>query len=427
MGKNIKPPLEKETLKDLNVIFHETREKGVEERAAGLNGIMKSRKNYKLQFYSRVITTASASEVIIEDYYTNTKKKMLMFGSNDYLGYASNEFIKKSVIDAVNKLGVGSGGPPLLNGYTSLHQQLEERLASLKKTSGCILFGTGYSANIGLISALMDSNNDQFYFDRLSHASTVDGLKMSVGEKYSFKHNDVKSLELQLQKYGDNAVNKYIGVEGVYSMDGDTARLDEIVKVAKKYNAYTIVDDAHGTLVLGEKGSGTAELYGVENEIDFTLGTFSKSFGVTGGFVTATKELTDYLKYVARSYIFSASLPVTNVAAVLAGLELSEKEPERREQLKANMTYLKEKLRPFGFVTEPEAAIIAIKVPMNMDMGALLYAIHEQGIFLNSIEYPAVKLNEQRIRISLMATHTKAHLDRLVEVIEDCWNRFLVN
>lgn len=425
MTKHERFPKLMETIKDPNTIFQETKEKGVHKRAVAFNGMMKSRKKRKTQFYSRIIATETSAEVIIEDYYTNKKKKMLMFGSNDYLGFASNPFIKKRVIDAISKFGIGSGGPPLLNGYTTLHQQLEEQLAAMKKTDGCMLFASGYSANVGLISAIMDSDNDQFYFDRLSHASTIDGLKMGKGKQLFFKHNDAESLEAQLKKYGQNAVNKYIGVEGVYSMDGDTAKLDEIIKVAKKYNALTILDDAHGTLVLGKNGGGTAEHYDVEDDIDLTLGTFSKSFAVNGGFVCGAKDLTDYLKFVARSYVFSASIPVSSVAAVLAGLELSKREPERRTQLKANVTYVKNKLRDYGLVVEPEAAIIAIGIPMNMNIEKLLYAIHEQGIFLNTIEYPVVKLNEQRIRISIMATHTKAHLDKLVAVIDDCWNRFL--
>lgn len=287
-----------------------------------------------------------------------------------------------------------------------------------------MIFSTGYSANVGLISGLVNPY-DRVIYDELSHASFCDGLKMGHVKAFPFEHNRVDQLKILLEKHSEICRGDlFVGVEGVYSMDGDLAPLDQIVPLCKKHNTILMLDDAHGTGVLGVHGRGTAEYFGVENEIDITMGTFSKSFGVVGGFLTADKAIIDYLRFFARSYMFSASLPPTTIAAVLASLDVIEREPAFIQQLHENVKYTATKLGEIGIETAPEAAIIALKVPKTMNIRRAALHFHEMGIFVNSIEYPAVPLKEQRFRISLMATHQKSDIDQLVAAVAEVWSRY---
>jgi glycine C-acetyltransferase len=375
----------------------------------------------------RIIGSAADREVLVFDDRLKSYKKMLMFGSNNYLGLAKHPYVIKKVKEAVNDFGVGLGGPPLLNGYTKLHRELEEKLAEFKNAEDAMIFSSGYGANVGLVSGLMNQDSVVLY-DAYSHASFCDGIKLSGAQSYSFPHNDLKSLEARLKLIRSKSdCDVFIGVEGVYSMDGDTAPLDEFLILCKKYNAILIVDDAHGTGVLGETGKGTAEAYNVEGNIDITMGTFSKSFAVTGGFIAASKEIINYLRYFARSYMFSASVSPGVIAAVLAGLEVIKAEPERLENLKANIRYANQSLAAIGFEAHNNSAIIPLRVPLNMNIREAAYEFHKRGIFMNSIEYPAVPLSQQRFRISLMATHTKNDIDRLVQTVDEIWKIYRQN
>jgi glycine C-acetyltransferase len=372
--------------------------------------------------YRRQVISAADREVTIIDPRTKRLKKMLMFGSNNYLGLANHPYVCEAVRKAIDKYGTGIGGPPLLNGYTRLMKTLEERLSDLKHAEDTIIFPCGYNANFGLISGLLTCHDVVFY-DAFSHASFYDGVKTGRKKGYRFLHNDMEKLsalltETKLHTKGEIFVN----VEGVYSMDGDLAPLDQIVDVCKKNNAILIVDDAHGTGVMGENGKGTSEYFGVSNEIDINMGTFSKSFSVTGGFISASRPIIEYLRFFARPYMFSASLPPLVLAAVHAGLDVIQNEPERRHLLHDNVQYVAGKLRKFGFVTEPKAGIIALRVPEGMNIRDGANRFHEAGIFLNAIEYPAVPVNEQRFRISLMATHTKDDLNKLIACVEEIWS-----
>ncbi|KAA1243615.1 pyridoxal phosphate-dependent aminotransferase family protein [Aquimarina sp. RZ0] len=410
---------------DLNTVLLMNRNSTFRDRIKHFNGMIKESIDEKSNLYRRVILSPAGSEVLVKDIYTHEPQKMLMFGSNNYLDLANHPLVLKKVKDAMSAFGFGIGGPPLLNGTTKLHAELEERLSYLKQAEDTLLFSSGYNANVGLVTALISSKNDCVVYDEYSHASFFDGIKMAKASGTSFKHNNAADLEKILQ---DNTKlrgkNKFIAVEGVYSMDGDTAPLDKIVSIAKKHHAMTILDDAHGTLILGDQGHGTAEAYGVQKEIDITMGTFSKAFAVTGGFVSGSKELINYLRFFSRSYMFSASIPIPVVAGVLAGIEISENEPWHRQKLMENVTYAKEKLSKYGLVTAPEAAIITLSVPPTMNIRKASYGFHQKGIFINSIEYPAVPLNEQRYRISIMSSHTKSHIDRLVDTVDYVWNNF---
>ena len=372
----------------------------------------------------RCIGSAADREVMVFDEHSNSYRKMLMFGSNNYLGLANHPYVIKKVTEAINEFGVGIGGPPLLNGYTKLHRELEEKLAEFKNAEDAMIFSSGYGANVGLVSGLMNQDCIVLY-DAYSHASFCDGIKLSGVQSFRFPHNDLRSLEARLKVIRSKSnCDVFIGVEGVYSMDGDTAPLDELLILCKKYDAILIVDDAHGTGVMGEHGKGTAEAYNVEGSVDITMGTFSKTFAVTGGFVAASKEIINYLRFFARSYMFSASVSPGVVAAVLAGLEVIKAEPERLENLKANISYANKCLNNLGFDSHNQSAIIPLRVPLNMNIREAAYEFHKRGIFMNSIEYPAVPLSQQRFRISLMATHTKQDIDRLVQTIDEVWKTY---
>jgi len=374
--------------------------------------------------YLRPILSAADREVEVLDPFDGKPRKMLMFGSNNYLGFANHPFVRQKVRQAAERFGCGIGGPPLLNGYTALHRELEERLSDLKHSEDTLIFSTGYAANLGLLGALC-TPNDRVFYDAHSHASFRDGLKLAKVPAQKFAHNNLRQLRQLLQnEKPDKNGQIFVGVEGVYSMDGDLAPLAEIVALCRRYGALLMVDDAHGTGVLGREGSGTAEHFGLNGKIDLTMGTFSKTFAVTGGFVSGDKALVHYLRFFARSYMFSASLPPTVIAAVLAGLELLKREPWRRQRLRENVAYLTAGLQALGFALRPQAAIIALPVPPEMNVRQAAFEFHRLGIFVNSVEFPAVPLDRQRFRISVMCTHTRDDLDRLLEAVEKVWRKF---
>ncbi len=371
--------------------------------------------------HMRCVTSAADRRVDVIDSYTGHVKPMLMFGSNNYMGLANHPYVKEYVSGIINKFGVGIGGPPLLNGYTILHKELEERLAALKGCEDALIFSSGYGANVGLITALLN-NNDIVLYDKYSHASFTDGLKMSGAQGIHFPHNDVIELEKCLTRLEvESNRNIFVGVEGVYSMDGDISPLDKIVPMCKSKNAILILDDAHGTGVMGKSGRGTAEHFGLDGEIDISMGTFSKTFGASGGFVAASKPVINYLRFFARSYMFSASAPPTVIASVLAGLDVIENEPELINKLKLNIDYTAQWLDELGFENNSLTPIFPLKVPEGMNIREAAFKFHQRGLFLNSIEYPAVPVSQQRFRISIMATHTKEDIDKLMTAIEEIW------
>lgn len=360
-------------------------------------------------------------EVLVSDSSTHETKRLLMFGANSYLGLGTHPHVMERVQQALKEFGVGSTGTALLSGYTRLHRELEERIASLKGTEDAMLFSSGYSANVSLISALARPD-DILIYDEFSHASQVDGIRMGGFKKfYPFAHNNASALARlevgELQEHQD----VFVMVEGVYSMSGDVAPLDELVHVCRERNYHLIVDDAHGTGVMGQHGRGTAEHFGVEGQIDVTVGTFSKVFAVIGGFVAASHQLIQYLRFFNRSYMFSTSLPPPVIGAVLGGLDVIEHDSGPLESLRSNIKYLKGQLRALGHEVRSDAPIIPLRVPADMDMRAASAKFEDLGIFVNSIEYPAVPITKQEFRISLMATHKKEDLDLLTEAITDVW------
>ena len=296
--------------------------------------------------YMRLIASPADREVEVIDAATGRLRKMLMFGSNNYLGLANHPQVAERVQNAISQYGVGIGGPPLLNGHTRLHHELQERLSALKHAEDTVIFPTGYSANVGLMTSLVN-RDDTVVFDEYSHASLRDGLKMARARHIGFAHNDLDELEALLEAPRGSG-DTFVCVEGVYSMDGDLAPLDEIVPLCQGRDAVLIVDDAHGTAVMGASGSDTAEHFGVDGLVDMTMGTFSKAFGVVGGFVSTSKDIANYLRVFARSHMFSASLPPVVIAAVLGGLDVLEREPWLRQRLRHNVRYAVAGFRQLG-------------------------------------------------------------------------------
>lgn len=380
--------------------------------------------SHKQMLHLRCISSPSDREVDVFDEYLGITRKMLMFGSNNYLGFANHPYIKEYVRKSIEKYGIGIGGPPLLNGYTKIHRELEERLAALKGAEDSLIFSSGYGANVGLVSALVGPD-DYVIYDQYSHASFYDGMKMCNAKGIHFLHNDIDNLITKLEDAKRiNPRNIYVGVEGVYSMDGDIVPLDEIVDVCKKYDAILLLDDAHGTGTMGDNGGGTSAYFGLDGQIDVTIGTFSKSFAVTGGFAAASKPVVDYLRFFARSYMFSASISPVTIASVLAGLDLLENDPSILYSLRSNVKYAAKLLNKIGFNVSDQTPIIPLRVPVEMNIRDAAYKFHERGIFINSIEYPAVPVSQQRFRISITANHRKEDINKLVEVVEEIWNEF---
>lgn len=361
--------------------------------------------------YFRMIQSEQDTEVIIDG------KKVLMFGSNSYLGLTNHPKLKEASIAAINKYGSGCAGSRFLNGTLDLHIELEEKLANFVGKEGALVFSTGYQVNLGVLSSVT-SRKDNIILDELDHACIIDGARLSFARPLKYRHNDMESLEKMLQRHQDVEGLNLIAVDGVFSMEGDIAKLDEIVKLAKKYGANIMVDDAHGLGVVGKAGRGTSDHFGLTDDVDLIMGTFSKSLASIGGFIAANNETINFLKHHARSLIFSASIAPGNAAAVVAALDLMQQEPERIDRLWDNTHYAMKGLKALGLDTgHSETPIIPIYVRDTEKTFMLTRMLQEQGIFVNPVITPAVAPKDSLIRFSLMATHTHEQIDEALEKI----------
>lgn len=371
--------------------------------------------------YMRELAGPADAVVQVRDPAGGPDREMIMLGSNNYLGLANHPAVKAAAIAAIEAFGVGCGGPPLLNGTSSLHRRLEAALARLKGCEDALLFSSGFLANVGWVGALMRPQ-DVLIYDELSHASLYDAIKLARCKSQFFAHNDVAELEaiLRAQRARNPEALIVVAVEGVYSMDGDLAPLGAIREACDRHGAWLAIDDAHGTGVLGAAGAGTADHLGLPHAaVDVAMGTFSKAFGTAGGFVAGSRDRIDYLRFFARTHMFSAALPHPVVATVLAGIEVMATEPWRQAKVHENARYLVDGLRALGIETATESGIVPVFVPAGVDMRRLTRGLHEAGIFANAIEAPAVPADAQRLRLSVMATHTPAHLDRALQAIAE--------
>lgn len=370
----------------------------------------------------RHVLTPTDREVLVHDYSGETKR-MLMFGANNYLGFATHPYIVERVQQAVAEYGVGVGGPPALNGHGPLQRELQDRLAALEGQESALLYGTGYSANVGLISAL-PSAKDLLLYDAHSHASFIDGMRLGKIEGRSFAHRDYAALERELANVRSDYRDVFVNVEGVYSMTGELGRLDKAAEAAERHGAHLIVDDAHGTGVTGPGGTGTIAMFDVADRVTAIVGTFSKSFAVSGGFVSGSRDVIEYLRYFSRAHVFSASVSNAVCAAVLAGLDLLDKEPEIHGRLMDLSAQFAETLQGMGFQADGLTPIFSLPAPIGADVRGMAHAFHARGFFVNHVEAPVVPSSEQRFRISLSAVHTDEDLALLAEAIGQIWNEF---
>jgi 8-amino-7-oxononanoate synthase len=344
-------------------------------------------------------------------------KDVLMFGSNSYLGLTNHPKLKEAAKRAVDKYGSGCAGSRFLNGTLDLHLELEEALAKFTGKDEAIVFSTGMQVNLGVLSSVL-GRKDFIVSDDSNHASIVDGTRLSFATTRKYKHNNMESLETVLQRIGKERGPDDIALivmDGVFSMEGDVAKLPQIVEIAKRYNANIMVDDAHGLGVMGELGRGTANHFGLTDQVDMIMGTFSKSLATIGGFIATSHEIANWLKHNARALIFSASIAPANAAAVIAALELIQNEPERLEKLWANTRYAKNMLDELGFETgHSETPIIPIYVRDITKTFLLTRQLQDEGVFVNPVITPAVAPEDTLIRFSLMATHTFEQIDEAI-------------
>lgn len=363
--------------------------------------------------YFRAIESDQDTEVLING------KKVLMFGSNSYLGLTNHPKIKEASIEAIKKYGTGCAGSRFLNGTLDLHIQLEQKLAKLIGKEEALVYSTGFNVNLGVVSALT-GREDYLIFDELDHASIMAGKQLSFSKTMKFKHNDMESLEKCLQKCEPDKV-KLIVVDGVFSMEGDIAKLPEIVALSKKYNASVYVDEAHGIGVLGDHGRGVCNHFGVTADVDVIMGTFSKSFASIGGFVASNKEVINWLRHHSRPYIFSASATPSATAAVIAAIDIMLSEPERIQHL-WDLTHMAlDGFRSMGFeIGHTETPIIPLFIRDNQKTFLMTTLLFEDGVFINPVVSPAVPPEDTLVRFSLMATHTKEQVEIALEKIGKC-------
>ncbi len=359
-------------------------------------------------FLFREIESAQDTEVIVGG------RKLIMAGSNNYLGLANHPKVKEAAIKAVEKYGTGCAGSRFLNGNLDIHEKLEAKLAAFFHKDAAVVFATGYQTNLGAISALV-GRNDAVILDKFDHASILDGCRLSFGKVKKFRHNDMEDLERVLSSTSDKA-GKIIVVDGVFSMEGDITPLPEVIALARKYEARVMVDDAHAVGVLGEGGRGTAEHFHMEDEVDMIMGTYSKSLAAIGGFIVASKEVANYVRHHARSLIFSASLAPPLVAAVSVALDIIQNEPERRERLWHNTRKMLKGYKELGFDTgSSETPIIPIIIGDQIKTFKMCGLLQEYGVFVNPTVSPAVPPGRELLRTSYMATHTEEQLDKILD------------
>lgn len=341
-------------------------------------------------------------------------KKVLMFGSNSYLGLTNHPKVKEAAIKATEKYGTGCAGSRFLNGTLDIHTELEERLAKVVGKEAALCYSTGFQTNLGVVS-VMAGRNDYIILDEYDHASIIEGSRLSFAKVVKYTHNDMDSLESKLRLCEPSRI-KLIVVDGIFSMEGDIVKLPQIVGLAEKYNASIMVDDAHSLGVIGHKGSGTASHFGLTDKVDLIMGTFSKSLASLGGFIAADKDIIGFIKHNSRSLIFSASITPASAAAALASLDIMESEPERIQHLWDVSNYALKAFQQNGFDTGiSETPIIPLLVRDDMKALQMTKELLEMGIFVNPVLSPGVPIGRSLIRFSLMATHTFEQVDEAVE------------
>ncbi len=358
--------------------------------------------------FFRVLESGQDTEVMYQG------KKLIMIGSNNYLGLTSHPKVKEAAIEAIKKYGTGCSGSRFLNGTLDLHVKCEEALAKFLGKEAALLYSTGFTTNIGVVSSIA-GKDDLIFCDRTNHASIIDGTRLSFARTIKFKHNDMQDLERLISRAEPKA-GKLIVVDGVFSMEGDLARLPEICAIAGKYGARVMVDEAHSVGVFGKNGHGVAEHFEVEDKVDLIMGTFSKSFASIGGFIASEERAINYIKHTSRAQMFQASIPPANVGSVLAALEIIQNEPERRENLWKITRMMLKGFQAIGFKTgDTESAIIPIFIGDDFKCYKMGKRLEEEGVFVNPVVSPAVQQGQALIRTSYTATHTTEEMEFVLD------------
>lgn len=367
--------------------------------------------------YFRAISSEQDTEV------TMNGKKVLMFGSNSYMGLTNHPKVIEAAVEATRKYGTGLAGSPFLNGTLTIHKDLEARLADYVGKEDAMLYSTGFGVNLGVVS-ILTGREDYVILDEQDHASIIEGRRLSFSNYLKYRHNDMASLEAQLKKCDPDKV-KLIVTDGVFSMEGDVANLPEIVRLAKQYNASVMVDEAHGLGVFGEGGRGTCNHFGVQDDVDLIMGTFSKSLASLGGFIAADKVVTNFLRHHSRSYIFTASITPASTAAVNAALDIIISEPERQKHLWEITNFALESFREMGCeIGNTSTPIIPLFIRDDYKTFHVTRELLDEGVFVNPVVTPAVAPQDTLIRYSLMATHTKEQVERSLTAIEKVFRKY---
>lgn len=366
--------------------------------------------------YFRPISSEQNTEVLMEG------KKVLMFGSNSYMGLTNHPKVIEAAVNATKKYGTGMAGSPFLNGTLDIHKDLEAKIADFVGKEDAIIYSTGFEVNLGVVSTLT-GREDYIICDDQDHASIIEGRRLSFSTPLKYRHNDMKSLETQLKKCDPEKI-KLIVTDSVFSMEGDVANLKEIVRLAKDYNASVMVDEAHGIGVFGNGGRGVCNHLGVTDDVDLIMGTFSKSFASLGGFIATDKEITNFLRHHSRSYIFTASITPASTAAASAALDIMLAEPERQEHLWKITNYALENFRAMGCeIGHTSTPIIPLFIRDDYKTFAVTHDLLEEGVFVNPVVSPAVAPHDTLIRYSLMATHTEEQVARSLEAIRKVFKK----
>lgn len=367
--------------------------------------------------YFRAISSEQNTEVLMNG------KKVLMFGSNSYMGLTNHPKVIEAAVEATRKYGTGLAGSPFLNGTLDIHKELEAKIANYVGKEDAMIYSTGFGVNLGVVSTLT-GREDYIILDEQDHASIIEGRRLSFSNYLKYRHNDMTSLETQLKKCDPDKV-KLIVTDGVFSMEGDVANLPEIVRLAKQYNATVMVDEAHGIGVFGEGGRGTCNHFGVTDDVDLIMGTFSKSFASLGGFIATDKVITNFLRHHSRSYIFTASITPASTAAASAALDIMLAEPERQEHLWKLTNYALENFREMGCeIGHTSTPIIPLFIRDDYKTFRVTRDLLDEGVFVNPVVSPAVAPHDTLIRYSLMTTHTKEQVTRSLEAIEKVFRKY---
>ena len=411
-----KKPNPVQSIEDITVVYKEKAMNLLQEKLSKYTAPQEA-KAAGVYPYFRAISSEQDPEVIING------KKVLMFGSNCYTGLVNDPRIKEAAIEATRKYGTGCAGSPFLNGTLDLHKELEAKLAEYTGKEDVMIYSTGFEVNLGVVSSLT-GREDYILWDEQDHASIIEGHRLAFSQKLKYKHNDMESLEKQLRKCDPDKV-KLIVSDSVFSMEGDVADVKNIVRLAKQYNASVMIDEAHGIGVFGPGGRGVCHHYGVADDVDLIMGTFSKSFASLGGFIATNKEITNFLRHHTRSNIFTAEITPASTAAALKALEIMQNEPERQEQLWKLTNHALDGFRSAGFeIGNTSTPIIPLFIRDDFKTFAVTRDLLDEGIFVNPVVTPAVAPTDTLIRFSLMATHSMEQVDRALETIERVFRKY---